>query len=622
MTCTMQRLDLYRRPSQQEPWLDVWSRTAPKYRRRAVALLTVTLLLFAGLCIFTYWLRTGSWAPWISADYWGLMYRSLNPIGGDQITLVDFLVFPISIEQVPIQIVIMGLLLASLASIPILVGILYRFPFSLICCAMIALLAAMPWFGLTIAAGCFLASGRPLRLRFRYAGAILGLLPVVMYFVMATRRPSASIAPITPYGFKVYLPWVLAVLGSCVICGVALWLAWMINYRPGGIAPVLAVLFAIPVILFFSQVGRDELEYRLIEHRLGPGSGLVFVNRDLTRSEARDAESLWRRSRGAMFATILRGRIEEVTDAAYNQLALDRATIESACDEFLDYFPTSKYVPCVLYIKARALDQRIAAAPLERESRIQHVSDVPCEPSRSSWELLATRFPGSDPAAVALNRLAVFELREGNVQAAQRRLRALIDHYDQTGTTTQPAAPRPSRSLVSGPAPWETLGIDITAEARRARRLLELITCCGDESPVPFNALDPDGPASRQPLTHPLAALMQLDPHHPSYADNLRIVIDAFPWSALRPVLDARLAMQESSPLRQIELLDSVERLFAGQRACAEAMMWRASTLKELGRFTEAARVYRRVGEDYPDSWWATEARQRLAMLAPLTLAG
>src|SRR5438552_1771230 len=109
--------------------IDVWTRTAPKYRRRATVLLAITILLFAGLCCFAYWLRTGLYGPWANSRFYAdLMWKSFNPRGTEQVTLVDFLLFPVSVEQVPIQWVIMGLLLASLASIPILVAILYRFP--------------------------------------------------------------------------------------------------------------------------------------------------------------------------------------------------------------------------------------------------------------------------------------------------------------------------------------------------------------------------------------------------------------------------------------------------------------------------------------------------------------
>src|ERR1043166_1516280 len=121
--------------------IDVWSRTAPKYRRRAVLMLSVSALLFGGLCCFTYWLRTGDVFPWASDDYSDIMLRSFRPAGAGQVTLSDFLSTPISVKDVPIHGVIMGLLFATLSSIPILVAILYRFPSSIFFALMVVFLA-------------------------------------------------------------------------------------------------------------------------------------------------------------------------------------------------------------------------------------------------------------------------------------------------------------------------------------------------------------------------------------------------------------------------------------------------------------------------------------------------
>ncbi len=140
--------------------VDVWSRTAPKYRLRAVLMLLLLALLFAGLCCFTFWLRTGVYLPWEYAGYARLMQHSFNPSGPDQITLSQFLSTPISVEIVPIHSVIVGLLFASICSVPILVAILYRFPSSIIFAGMVCFLAAMPWLGLTVLAGCALAASR------------------------------------------------------------------------------------------------------------------------------------------------------------------------------------------------------------------------------------------------------------------------------------------------------------------------------------------------------------------------------------------------------------------------------------------------------------------------------
>ncbi|MFO0973928.1 MAG: tetratricopeptide repeat protein [Phycisphaerae bacterium] len=609
------RLERFR-ARREEAWVDVWTRTSPKYRIRAVLLLVVTGLLFAGLCVFAFWLRTGAYTPWRFSGYWPLLGQSFNPVGANQITLVDFLLFPISVDDVPIQILIMGLLLASLASVPILVTILYRLPCGLVFCTMIAGLALMPWYGATIALGCVVASGRLVKLRFRYALAILGLLPVVVYFISATRRPQSAFAAATTFGSKLYLPWVLAVLGSCVICGVALWIARIIQYRPGGIAPVLAVLFALPVVLFHSQVGRDELEYRLLEYEFGPNSATRFVDDDLRVRETKVAERQWKESKDRLFASVLRRRIEQQSEAAFDQLAEDRAAGVAACDEFMANFKESRYVPCVLLLKGRAMDLSIDESALARWDRIEHVWSMPSERARSVWQSLANKYPESDPAAVALNRLAIYAIRESRFGDAETLLNTLVERFDARGESEVRRADR-SSWMMRQPA-WNALGIDLPAEVRQARRAIETIACCKAERPTPFDATAPDLGARSGPAVHPLAALYSLDPHHPLFGQHLAELAIGFPWSELRPALVARQAILEESPAAQLEWLAQESAVCSGHAGCAEVLLRQAEALHALSRFADAGRLYEQVRDDYPGSCWADEARQRLGALTLL----
>ena len=68
----------------------------------------------------------------------------------------------------------MGLLFASLSSIPVLVAILYRLHFSLIFSVMVIFLAGMPWLGVAATAGCLFAWMPHFRYSFRYVSALIG----------------------------------------------------------------------------------------------------------------------------------------------------------------------------------------------------------------------------------------------------------------------------------------------------------------------------------------------------------------------------------------------------------------------------------------------------------------
>lgn len=614
------KLDTYRKTPRDEPYLDVWSRTAPRYRRRSIVLLIVTALLFAGLCCFAYWLRTGEMFPGPANEYFGLIWKSINPVGSDQITLVDFLLFPISVEQVPVQMVIMGLLLASLATIPILVGILYRLPSAVAFVLMIAVLAAMPWFAATILLGCVIAAHPAFRMHFRYANAVLGLVPIVIYYVMATREPEATYSAAAPYGFKLYAPWVLAVLFSCVIAALVLLIARAINYRPGGIAPVLAITFAVPVILFHAEVGRDELAYRLIEREFGPNSERAFVTVNLRETETEQAERAWKRARSVMFDTIFVDRKRRRAQVARQDLAEDRLRAVEACDEFMTRFRDSEYVPCVLYLKGLALDRRMSEVALESNDRIEYHALVPSVAATSVWETLAIRYPQSEPAAVALNRLATLDLRDGRIDRAAQRLDLLMEHFATLPAGARSPSARDRHSLFAKMPPAATLGIDVAAEVLRARRLREMIAQCHDEPPSPFSPFAPDLGLIDGPPTHPLAAFVSLDPTAEDYGVNLSKLLIAYPASRIGPFVAAQLAALEPSPHRRIEQLTRAETRYRGMPGCAEVMLHHAESLKEVARFADAARVFTRLLEEYPESCWAAEARRRQMALTMLLL--
>ncbi len=192
---------------------DVWSRPGSKYRVRAIVLLIVNVVLFGGLGVFAYWLRSGMLFAPRMAHYWAEFWRTFQPAGDDRVSLSDLLLFPISIYDVPLQMVVLGLLLAALVSIPILVAILYRFACSIPFLLVIAFIAMMPWLALTVAGSCLLASVRPFRFSFRYASAMLGLVLVVIYFFSASRQSPVAVQELASPSDRImfFVPWVLAI---------------------------------------------------------------------------------------------------------------------------------------------------------------------------------------------------------------------------------------------------------------------------------------------------------------------------------------------------------------------------------------------------------------------------
>ena len=159
---------------------DVWSRSGSKYRIRSILLLAVNIVLFAAVGSFAYWLRSGEVFAPARDGYWDLLSQTFWGVGRAEVSLGALLMEPIGVQAVPIQIPIVGLLMAALISIPILVAILYRFWSSLPLIAVVGFLAAMPWLALTLLGSCLLASVRPFRTRLRFMSALIGLIPAIV----------------------------------------------------------------------------------------------------------------------------------------------------------------------------------------------------------------------------------------------------------------------------------------------------------------------------------------------------------------------------------------------------------------------------------------------------------
>ena len=598
--------------------VDVWSRTAPKYRRRAVVMLTLLGTLFAGLCCFTFWLRTGSYAPWAYPDYADLMARSFSPMGQDQITLSQFLLYPINVDAVPIHSVIVGLLFASICSIPILVSILYRLPSSFVFGAMVIFFAAMPWLGLTVMAGCTLASLPRFRFSFRFASALLGLIPIGIYLISASWEPAGSTGVPVQNKALMYAPWVLAILSSCVICAVALAFARLINYRPGGVAPVLALVFAIPVTLFFTQVGRDELAYRILEHEVGQRSARMFAPMDVAAEAHRRATNAWSNDSNESYESLYRRYLKRTSDRVLDKVDDDRAWAIVRCDEFLEQFPWSRYAAAVNFLKAQAQDARINRFRFLWDHQLEFRTDLPSPASRHTWQAIVEGYSDTSLVAVAYYKLSLLEAQSGRMNEALEFLSSSLAPEE-----TAPSAPAPvvarsiSRDSVFQKAdPSAGLGVNLKLTRLQARRLHEKITACRSDSSIPYRDVFviPSTDANQQ--VHPLQLLLSFDETSPLYERNLRSLIAAFPGSNTAGYARLRLDLMERAVSRRILALRQAVEDLRGRPAGAEAQLRLAEVLQEDSLVADARVVLTELTTQHPESCWAQEAKERLASLS------
>jgi len=578
-------------------YADVWSYTQPKYRARAIVLLAIDLLLFCGLCVFSHWLHVArpfdfSIHSYFSpARFWGQGSPNLN----------DFILYPISVEHTPVHAIVLGLLVASIVSVPITISILYRFPSAIPFLLAVLIFAHMPWMALTLTGSCVLASLRPFRLNFRYASCLLAMLPVLLYLLLATRGGADRLGAASPSQSAVLAaPWVLAILAACAMMGVILTIARLSRYRPGAIAPVLACMFATPVVLFHVRVGADELAFRVLESEYGPDA-LRFAPVQEAESSMRRViprllgdDVFYSRHRADLLG-LLRGEFQPVRDLLWrhvlSELLADRASAYEACKKFTFDYPSSRHVPEVLFIQARVLDTRLderRLADLRRET----YTDFAHVQSEEPWLKLATQYPQS-PLAVAANlRIAELRLRRGEVDAAQRALELALEHPAAQGAAWRSAT---------------ASGFDAAPYVLEARRLRELI------------AANRDDPVY---LAEPLRELAALDRRRAQYREQLCRLAQRYPDALLYDNIVTRWAASLEDPARRAAALEACAQSLRGD-ALPEALL----LLGEIEAFTlgrdDAARRsagagrLRRVASEFSSTVWGDLAAARLEELDP-----
>lgn len=618
---------------------DVWSKWGARYQFRATMLLGVNVILFSGLACFAFWLRRGVPFAFLTPGYWDELASTFNFASGE-VTLRALLLTPISIQDVPMQIPILGLLLSALISIPIVVSILYRFwaavPFILI----VAFLAVMPWLAITLACSCVLASVRPFRTTIPFVSALVGLIPASIYLVLASSgRPTEEIMGTLPpiESMKFVAPWALAVVAAAVVFAVVLTLARAVNYRPGAVTPLLAIMFYAPVALFEYQVGRDELYYRLIESR----HAFYFADRptyeDLTRAvaaEYRNHPPPRPPREHIRQAVVRRWSSELIKDPEHHRTSLaeyqDLAT--RSLNRFLAQYPDSRYERNALFLLAVAADMRFDAVEFARSRLkwVRYYSDFPARESQDVWLRLSEGDPLSKIAAMALLRRAQFEARDGEVERAADRLDSLLRSSSTLSEAERlMSANVAPRGMFDRPPPEESLSISMEVVLFEAERLRDLLRWNVDSvnggRPLAGSPFESSGVPE---------GLLDLDRRQPDYPTRLGRLREAYPGSLIDDNIDLELAKAHDSSLGgRIELLQEVVQRYAPHAEAArpepgrydavpEALFRLALAYRDDRRPREARVVFERLLREYPGSLWARQSLHHTGVYLESAVAG
>jgi hypothetical protein len=600
------------RTTGQPEWMDVWSRSGSKYRIRAVVLMLANMLLFAGVGSFAFWLRSGDVFAPARAGYADLLWHTFQGVGEAEVSLGSLLIEPISIQDVPIQIPIVGLLIAALISMPILVAILYRFWSSLPLIAVVGFLAVMPWLAVTLLGSCILASVKPFRTRFRFMSALIGLVPAIVYLSLAwAGTTDAVVGRIDPVDrIKFVAPWVLAVVASAVVFAVVLAIAKMVNYRPGAVTPLLAMMFILPVALFEFNVGRDELYYRLLERR--DQAYFTEVNAstpwELAALRAWQQHPLPRPSWEAVRQVEEEKWLFELTtDIGPRQSELTRHQVDLAqgCDEFHRFFPDSRYTPNALYLKARALDRRVDVGEFRASRWIRFYEEFPSVASRDIWRLLLANRPDTGIGAVAALRSAQLEAREGEIDHALEKLEKLIARFD---VRTWQAATMPAVEVVAGlvdDRAERSLRIGMEQVLLEAHRLRDLLLANRD----PLYEYDPLS-GSQRPGDAFRMGLLDLDPRHEMYLENLEALKVQYPHCQIEDNIDLEIAKLAATAGERISKLQALLSQVPDGDAAPEALLRLGLAFAETEDSRRRDESWAELARRHPDSIWVRLARR------------
>lgn len=379
--------------------------------------------------------------------------------------------------------------------------------------------------------------------------------------------------------------------------------ARVVRYRPGAVAPIIAVMFATPLVLFHAYVGADLLAYRVLESEYGPRSRrfepvqdassqiLDFVHQRTQRRGDVAAQQAIVRALWSGSDAEAEGFKQRISNHVQVELLKDRHDAYEACRAFIAGHPRSRFIPQVLFIQARVLDTRLDELDfLGTNTQRKLYADFPHAQSDHVWTTLLAKYPESPLAVAARLRVAQLRLRDGQIAAALAVL--------NPPATVNAAIPPPISTLEAN------LGFDPQPYLFEIDRLRELIL----RNAPPADNLNQG--------TEALRALAALDPHRRGYQAQLRRLAHEFRTSPLYPNLVVRWADAHRDRATRVEKLRACVAAFPDDDAVIEALFQLADLEvqtpgDEATRAAGLARLERIVAE-HGDSCWARLAADRL----------
>ncbi|MFA6134254.1 MAG: hypothetical protein WC869_09605 [Phycisphaerae bacterium] len=555
-------------------------REAPLWRRLLFLGLAFALFILANM--FWQYLSSGSWRHFSPQAY---RHDLATP-------LADTLLHPLSIFSHPWMLLVDSLLLGVIIFVPIIMAILYQLPLAAALVAVVVVFSHAPVLGLTMALACLLAGKTSLRSDMPFLAALLALLPVGLYLYFFTFVGSDAAA--VPALQRLVLGGVLlaAVVTAILAFTAVLALAPLMRFRPGVVAPALAVLIAVSLGVFYNRVGSDELEYSII------AEGLT-AEETIFEPVAMDTWSRMNHAEGLNGQTLSLKVRDDLLDR--------RRELISRCESFLARYPNSGRAPGILWAAAQAQSLQLDATALEMGLVKYSVSHV-LAGSEATWQRLLETYPSSPQAALAQWRLGTLALRERKVEPALQLL--LSAQASLKAMVTPDAGSQEAGKIAEIFAPATTIPANryYSEAAFEVNKLLWLAQSC--------DALH--DPAAAEAL----AAYLEASPYELGYFDCLGKLAGAYEQTKMGDHLKLAVALASPNLYERAEMLillaqrDSDAAVQANYELGRLAMRTsEAPALPLVPNLKKAQAYFEIVASAKPNPWQAI-VREHLAILS------
>jgi len=206
----------------------------------------------------------------VAATLRHLLTGQLDPFVKPSLDLGAWATWPVSIVDCPAYGFVMGAWLGMLAVAPILTGILYGKRGGWLLVIVLALVGPGLVMAAVIGAGVWVAASRRMQLGSKFASSLLGLIPVTIYWFVATNQSEVETLAPALRGLA-YVPPLVAVVVAVAASALVIASGWADRWHVRWPGSLLAVLVAGPVLALPALVGMDEIRFGLqLEDRPTP----------------------------------------------------------------------------------------------------------------------------------------------------------------------------------------------------------------------------------------------------------------------------------------------------------------------------------------------------------------